>query len=171
MLAQILLSLALLAPPAVLEGPGVCQAALKRVALNKAKPETMLERTFVCAMTVLGALRHGVAPEEAVATVYIESKMMCGEVSTAGCIGPAQISPRWHCDCPECDPKHCANCLAQLNRGIEYFAELRARYPLITSWCIYSTGNFRSCISDPIAFGGPKLYALKAFALRNRFDL
>ncbi len=47
MLAQILLSLALLAPPAVLEGPGVCQAALKRVALNKAKPETMLERTFL----------------------------------------------------------------------------------------------------------------------------
>jgi|APSaa5957512535_1039671.scaffolds.fasta_scaffold41975_4 hypothetical protein len=135
-----------------------------------AHPGRTLERLAVCSATCLSARTHGIEADLAVAMVFVESKMLCDAVSSAGCIGPAQIQPKVFCnpDRPGGDPAHCAGCFAQLDRGVSHLAELRATKDRITALCIYATGRTRGCSESAFSFGGSKLYSLVTLELRQR---
>ena len=52
-------------------------------------------------LVVHEALRAGVPPEAAFAVAWRESRFR-DRVSGAGCIGPMQVQPRYHCQSPDC---------------------------------------------------------------------
>lgn len=53
-------------------------------------------------LVVHEALRAGVPPEAAFAVAWRESRFRWWRVSGAGCVGPMQVQPRYHCQSPDC---------------------------------------------------------------------
>lgn len=178
MLFPTLLAIALAAAPSSLHrdldslarARPICDRAIDRLVRQHIDPATVPERRANCQLAALAAGRHGVGIRLAVAVLYVESKMLTNPgVSSAGCVGPMQLAPRWYCDCADrdaCDPERCQSRLANIDHGVATVGDLTTRYGRLAGLCLYATGDWVGCRKDPMAFGGPKLYALRALLVR-----
>jgi soluble lytic murein transglycosylase-like protein len=98
-------------------------------------PVDTLDGWLVCQEVALAAELSGVPVRLATVLAWSESRFRAGAVSTAGCVGPLQVAPRYWC--PGGVPDGCDLVMA----GTMALRELTDRFGLEGGLCRYAAGN------------------------------